>query len=92
MRKSEKNYLDRVSQLGCVLCRHLGHGATPAEIHHIEIVRGPLTNYLVAPLCPDHHRGSDGVHGLSRRGFEMRYKLSEMELIGLTIKYLEEMP
>jgi hypothetical protein len=66
----------------------LGLGQTPAEIHHVESVRDELSDYAVVPLCPEHHRGATGVHGLRRRGFEMRYKLTDVDLLAMTAREL----
>lgn len=85
---SVKNYLNSVAEIGCILCQHLGYGKTPAEIHHVESVRDELSDYAVVPLCPEHHRGATGVHGLRRRGFEMRYKLSDIDLLAMTAREL----
>ena len=38
--KAESQYLGRVAELGCVLCRRLGLGETPAEIHHARTGTG----------------------------------------------------
>ncbi len=46
------------------------------------------SNFLVVPLCPTHHTGSPGVHGLGERGFYTRYKLSELDLLAMTIEGL----
>jgi len=32
------------------------------------------------PLCPEHHRGNTGYHGLGRKAFEKRYSVTEWEL------------
>lgn len=85
---SKKDHLNRVSSIGCILCKHLGLGDTPAEIHHVESVRDELSDYAVVPLCPEHHRGPTGVHGLRRRGFEMRYKLTDVDLLAMTAREL----
>ncbi len=34
MTNKEKAHLNSVASLGCILCRHLDLGETPAEIHH----------------------------------------------------------
>ena len=34
----------------------------------------------VIPLCPEHHRGNTGYHGLGRKAFERRYGVTEAEL------------
>lgn len=32
--KAEKLHLSRVAALGCIVCRNLDYGESPAEIHH----------------------------------------------------------
>ena len=78
---NKSSWLELVSSLSCVVC-----GARPVEVHHIEDVRDELSDYAVAALCPECHRGYQGVHGLSRRGFERRTKLSQLDLLKRTIK------
>jgi hypothetical protein len=91
MTNKEKAHLASVASLGCILCRHLDLGETPAEIHHPREDQGMserASNWLAIPLCPEHHRGDSGVHGLGTRGFERRYKLSELDLLALTLEAL----
>ena len=63
--KAEKQWMSDLSALGCVVCRNLGHGESPAEIHHLKIGCGigqRSTDFLTIPLCPQHHRlGGDGI-------------------------------
>ena len=90
MTKSKQHY-DKVARLGCILCKVvLGYDDTPAEIHHIRRYGGKRSLAPVIGLCPEHHRGNSGIHGLGKRGFEARYGIDEqallqqtMELIGL---------
>ena len=77
--KAEKERYGKVARLGCILCWHLGYEGTPAELHHIRRA-GRRDNAPVIPLCPEHHRGNTGIHGLGRKGFEKKYGLSEEEL------------
>lgn len=44
----------------------------------------------VIGLCPEHHRGNTGVHGLGRKSFAVRYKVTEEDLLELTYKLLQE--
>ena len=37
---AEKRHMGRVAALGCILCDHLGLGATPAQVHHIREGQG----------------------------------------------------
>jgi hypothetical protein len=88
---SIEDHIERIHELPCVVCGHLGLPPTfPVSGHHLESVRDALSEYAQVPLCPTHHVGPDGVHGLSRRGFEARYKLSQIDLLALTIKALEK--
>lgn len=82
---------DRVAELGCVLCRHLGYGETPASLHHIREGQGMsqrASDWMVVPLCWAHHQGKEGLHGLGTRAFEARYRMSELDLLAKTIEAL----
>jgi hypothetical protein len=66
MKKAEGIWMGDVASMGCVVCRNLGHGESPAEIHHIRKGQGMsqrASNYEVLPLCPPHHR--TGGHGVA---------------------------
>lgn len=81
------DWLDRVAGLGCIVCHHVGHGYTPAEIHHIGD-SAERSDYLVIPACPEHHRGATGFHGLGEREFNRRYRTSEIALLAKTLEQL----
>ena len=90
-RKADKEHMNRVASIGCILCMHLDLGETPAQLHHIREGQGMsqrASNFLVVPLCPEHHQGNSGVHGLGERGFYTRYKLSELDLLAMTLEAL----
>ncbi len=81
----------RVASMGCIVCVGLGHGETPAEIHHIG--NGAMSmragNYEVIPLCAQHHRlGNTGVavHA-GRKSFEANFG-TEQELLEQTMMWL----
>jgi hypothetical protein len=85
---SADKHLDRVAGLGCILCRHLGRGYAPASIHHL-FDPSQRSDWLVAPLCQQCHQGPNGFHGLGgERPFRARYKIGEVELLGMTIEAL----
>lgn len=87
--RQEREHLNAVAEQGCVLCQHLGYGKTPAEIHHLRHGMGMAqrnSNYNVIPLCPEHHRGSTGYHGLGRREFERVYGVTELDLLAMSQK------
>ena len=64
MKKSEKEHLNKVASMGCVVCINLGYGPSPAEVHHIGngTMGKRASNFEVIPLCAQHHRlGGYGV-------------------------------
>ncbi|TNV22848.1 hypothetical protein FH968_02060 [Buttiauxella sp. B2] len=66
MRKAEREHLSRIASTGCIVCRNLGYGETPAEIHHVRSGQGMsqrADNYSSIPLCHPHHR--TGGHGVA---------------------------
>jgi hypothetical protein len=83
---AEKRHMGRVAQLPCVCC-----GAEPVEVHHIRAGDAAgagqrAKHWLAVPLCPDCHRGPNGVHG--NRSYLRIRKLTEMDLLALTIERL----
>ena len=87
--KAEKRYMNRVAELGCVVCRMLGYGPTPAQLHHVREGQGMAQraqNWLVVPLCPEHHQGKTGVHG--DRSAMRQLKVNELDLLSQTIQDL----
>lgn len=83
-----ERHLERVAALGCVMTRYLYGEFAPGEIHHLF---GPeqRSDFLVVCLSPAFHRGPNGFHGLGgERPFRARYKLGEIELLGMTIEAL----
>lgn len=88
---SGKDHLERVHEIPCVVCVKMGMAPRfPVHAHHLESVRDELSDYAAVPLCPDHHQGPNGIHGLSRRGFEMRYKLSDMDLMKIKLWLMDK--
>ena len=82
MNKDEKKYLNKVASVGCILCRAaFGVKDSPAEIHHIRRFGGKRSTSPVIPLCPEHHRGNSGVHGLGAKGFEAKWGTSQEALL-----------
>jgi hypothetical protein len=60
MTKAEKEHLNKVASLGCIICGNI------AEIHHVRTGMGlgqRNTNFNVIPLCHVHHR--TGGHGVA---------------------------
>lgn len=83
---NQKQWKSKVASLNCILCRHLGMGDTPANLHHVREGQGMgqrSSDWLVVPLCREHHQGNAGVH--SGRLYQL-YKLDEMDLLSMTIE------
>lgn len=88
MTSAERIHMDRVAALGCYLCRHLGYGPSPAQIHHVREGKGMAQraqHWLVVPLCDRHHANSspDGIHG-QRRAWKLAH-VDEMDALADTI-------
>jgi len=93
MTKSEKEYYGKVARLGCILCKIvLKYDDTPCEIHHIRRYGQKRSLSEVIGLCPEHHRGNTGIHGLGRKGFESRYNTNEQALLELTLEMINVNP
>lgn len=85
-KQAEKDYMGRVAALGCVVCRLLGHGASPAQVHHVRAGQGKgqrSGSYCTVPLCLDHHTGPRGVHG--DRACLRQLNVDELDLLDITI-------
>lgn len=82
--------MGRVAALGCAICRRLGYGETPAQVHHQRTGIGKgqrASNYQAVPLCPEHHTGKTGFHTLGRQ-FAVVYGVTEVELVEETQQLL----
>ena len=67
-RKRDAEYLRWVHGRPCLVCGKAG------EVHHHPYKSHPgWDDRLVVPLCPDHHRGPAGIHGLAHDGFRSTY-------------------
>lgn len=89
--KELREYKRRSAEAGCILCRMLGWGATPPELHHPRTGTGAgrrASDEDIIPLCPEHHRGNTGLHGMGRKAFERRYSVTEL---GLVERHKQEM-
>jgi hypothetical protein len=87
---SVKVYQDRVREIGCVVCTEQDnyYDVGGVQLHHVESIRDGLSEWAVVPLCEYHHTGAGGVHGLGRRGFVARYKLTDIDLLAMVAKEL----
>jgi len=80
--KNEKNTLRKIAECGCILCSEFfGIEGTPAELHHVRRYGNVRSASPILPLCPEHHRGNSGLHGLGVKRFERKYQISCEELL-----------
>ncbi|MCW1959831.1 MAG: Ref family recombination enhancement nuclease [Mycobacterium sp.] len=88
---AEKRHMDRVAQIGCVLCAELGQAQTGrTTLHHPREGQGAAQrspNWLVIPLCEDCHQGAlNGIHG--QRAMWKLARWTELDALAATIERL----
>ena len=89
---AERRWIGRAIGRGCIVCRRLGYGETPAEWHHLRFGMGAGQrnwNLVGIALCPAHHR--QGGHAVAyHAGPDAWQKLygTELELLNQTIEEL----
>ena len=90
---AEKRHMQRVSELGCALCRHNGYMDSECEIHHVRTKHGwgRSSHMDTIGLCFGHHRGQTGVHSMGRDEFTALHGISELELLAQTHALLGEL-
>lgn len=86
--------MGRVAGLGCVVCRRLGYGWVPAEVHHVAEGSGLRSAFAVAPLCPTHHdekRAGTGFHGMGTEKFCAKFRVPGETEYGLLVWVNEDL-
>jgi hypothetical protein len=69
--KQEKEWMDMISQIGCVVCKKFLDCFSPAEVHHIDGKTKPEAHLKTIPLCYRHHRdGANNETYVSRHPFK----------------------
>lgn len=77
MSAAGKRHMGKVAALGCLVCD------SPANVHHIRTER-IKSDFLVIPLCREHHQGDFSIHG-SKEQFTNIYG-SELHMLAETIE------
>lgn len=86
MKASE--HMEKVADIGCVICLEKIGTRTPAEVHHIAAGSEMRSDFMTAGLCVEHHRGATGLHGMGSKAFCRLWGLSsEYSLLGLVNKW-----
>lgn len=60
-------HMDRVAQTGCVICRRMGFGWAPGQVHHVAEGSSIRSDFGTVCLCELHHTGSAGFHRMHDR-------------------------
>jgi hypothetical protein len=90
--KEDKEHMNKVANLGCLICRKEGRMFVPAELHHIRDITmfglGQRAKHAqVLPLCPKHHRiGKESFH-YNSKGFSKKWG-SQKKLLKETLDLL----
>ncbi|HQQ68780.1 MAG TPA: hypothetical protein PLL92_00485 [Alicycliphilus sp.] len=74
----EREHMGRVKALPCSIC----DAPAPSEAHHIK--QGH--QFTAVALCPDCHRGHNGLHGT--KAFWRIRKMDELDALNITIQRL----
>ena len=91
--KKELAHMNKVRELGCIVCRNNGYLSSPAEIHHIEGKTKANSHFKVLPLCFEHHRKGNRFRPISRHPYKKRFEDAygtEEELLEQVNKLLDE--
>lgn len=95
MNLNERKHYDKLTQMGCIVCKNLSYGYSAPHIHHIRHGAGigrKNPYWKAIPLCPNHHL--NGGYGVAihagQKAFEQAYG-SEEQLLEQVNKLLEKM-
>lgn len=97
MTRAEMIHKGKLAELGCLACLriHGPHEPGPVELHHYRAGGWGKGDYkTLMPLCPNHHRGPHGIHGLGTKAFDRAYGFSQQDLLNDALamtKQLERM-
>lgn len=87
-------HLERVASLGCCVCRRIGMGYVPAQVHHVAEGSGLRSDWSVVPLCETHHdphRIGAGFHGMGTKKFCAAFRVPGESEYGLLIWTIEDL-
>lgn len=87
---AESRHMEAVAALGCVICRRLGFGYSPAQLHHVAEGSGLRSNFAVVGLCPEHHTGASGFHKMGKQFLKL-YRVPGETEYGLLVMVNEDL-
>lgn len=89
MTRAEIIHKGKVAGLGCAMCHHIhgNHNPGPVELHHLRSGGWGKGDYkTLIPLCPEHHRGRTGVHGMGTKAFDRESGTTQQDLLNWTLE------
>jgi hypothetical protein len=74
--KLEREWMDAITDLGCIVCLLKGWGYVPAAVHHLKNGNRRLGHLFSIPLCdPGHHQNALAESGeISRHPNKARFE------------------
>lgn len=95
MTKAEEEWIEAITDIGCVACFVQGFPGTPGEVHHMLDEGGRRLGHLhTLCLCsPGHHRNATGGQKISRHPFKARFEKAygtEAQLLELEKRLVEQ--
>lgn len=92
MSAASARWMNLIAQLPCVIGKRSGAQCVGRiELHHVAKGSGPRSDFAVAPLCEEHHRGQSGLHGMGVKVFCTLYRLPGETEYGLLVWTNEEL-
>lgn len=91
MTRAELIHKGKLAELGCMACLriHGPHAPGPVELHHLRSGGWGKGGYrTLMPLCPSHHRGPAGVHGMGTKAFDRAYGFTQQDLLDDALKLI----
>ena len=85
-----QRHIQRVAQLGCLVCRRL-QVVSQAQLHHVAEGSSKRSDFAVVPLCPEHHVGAAGFHKLGAERFCKLYRVPWEKEEGLLVWLFEDL-
>jgi hypothetical protein len=87
----EQLHKARLVELGCMCCDMALDVFTPGvQLHHRRAGQGWGKGdwMTLIPLCPEHHQGATGVHGLGTKAFPKHYGFTEQDMLDKALRLL----
>lgn len=79
MTKDEIAAKNLLAPLGCALCYRLRGPEPFAPVEFYQLQPGDAATLV--PVCPNHHRGRDGMRSLTSKAFRAFYGFTKHDLV-----------